>query len=139
MMRRFPSLASTIALTRDGSDLQASNGSVLLDGNGRARIRYALSAQDAANVTASIEAAARLQLAAGASEVHTLHSTPVVVRSERDLAQIRTGSHSSAHTSTAPPALAPTPPPVVPPPTVSGMVCVAYTSSTDRCSPPASA
>jgi choline dehydrogenase-like flavoprotein len=92
MMRRFPSLASTIALTRDGSDLQASNGSVLLDGNGRARIRYALSAQDAANVTASIEAAARLQLAAGASEVHTLHSTPVVVRSERDLAQIRTRS-----------------------------------------------
>jgi choline dehydrogenase-like flavoprotein len=92
MMRRFPNLASTIALTRDGSDLHASNGSVMLDGRGRARIRYTLSAHDAANVAASIEAAARLQLAAGASEVHTLHSTPVVVRSERDLAQIRTRS-----------------------------------------------
>jgi choline dehydrogenase-like flavoprotein len=64
----------------------------MLDGRGRARIRYTLSAHDAANVAASIEAAARLQLAAGASEVHTLHSTPVVVRSERDLAQIRTRS-----------------------------------------------
>ncbi len=92
MMRRFPNLASTIALTRDGSDMQTSSGSVLLDARGRARIRYALSAPDAANVTASIEAAARLQLAAGATEVHTLHSTPVVVRSERDLVKLRTRS-----------------------------------------------
>ena len=92
MMRQFPNLASTIALTRDGSDLQASSGSVLLDTRGRARIRYALSAPDAANVTASIEAAARLQLAAGAREAHTLHSTPVVVRTERDLAALRTRS-----------------------------------------------
>ncbi len=89
MMRRFPSLASTIALTRDGSDLDKSSGSVLLDRRGNARISYALSRHDSANVAASIEAAARLQLAAGASEVHTLHSRPVVVRHERDLAQIR--------------------------------------------------
>ncbi len=88
MMRRFPNLASTIALTRDGSDLQHSSGSVLLDRRGNARISYALSPQDAANVTASIEASARVQLAAGAREVHTLHSTPVVIRSERDLPAI---------------------------------------------------
>ncbi len=88
MMRRFPNLASTIALTRDGSDLQHSSGSVLLDRRGIARIGYALSPRDAANVVASIEASARVQLAAGAREVHTLHSTPVVIRSERDLAAI---------------------------------------------------
>ncbi|MDZ7631571.1 MAG: GMC family oxidoreductase N-terminal domain-containing protein [Gemmatimonadaceae bacterium] len=92
MMRQFPYLASTIALTRDGSAMDQSSGSVLLDRNGNARIRYALSHADAANVTRSIEAAARLQLAAGAREVHTLHSTPVVVTREADLAQIRTRS-----------------------------------------------
>lgn len=88
VMRRFPNLASTIALTRDGSDLQHSSGSVQLNRRGNARITYALSARDAANVTASIEAAARVQLAAGAREVHTLHSTPIVIRNERDLAAI---------------------------------------------------
>ncbi len=92
MMRRFPHLASTIALTRDGSDTNHSSGSVLLDAKGRPRISYALSPADAENVKASIEAAARLQLAAGADEVHTLHSTPIVIRREADLAQIRTRS-----------------------------------------------
>jgi hypothetical protein len=90
VMRQFPNLASTIALTRDGSDPLASSGSVLLDAKGRPRISYALTPADAANVTASIEAAARLQLATGAREVHTLHSTPLVLKRESDLAEIRT-------------------------------------------------
>ncbi len=90
LMQQFPHLSSTIALTRDGSDLTHSSGSVLLDAKGRPRISYALSNADAANVTASIEAAARLTLAAGAREVQTLHSTPIVIRSEADLEQIRT-------------------------------------------------
>ncbi len=92
LMRKFPFMASTIALTRDGSDMQHSSGSVRLDGKGRPRISYALSAADADNVKASIEAAARLQLAAGAQEVHTLHNTPIVIRREADLAAIRTRS-----------------------------------------------
>ena len=90
MMHRFPQLSSMIALTRDGSNTTQSSGSVLLDGKGRPRIRYALSDADAANVRASIEAAATLTLASGAREVHTLHSTPIVVRTSADLAQIRT-------------------------------------------------
>lgn len=89
MMRRFPNLASTIALTRDGSDAGHSSGSVMHDASGRVRMTYTLSRADAANVIASIEAAAQLQLAAGAREVHTLHSTPVVVRRTSDLAAIR--------------------------------------------------
>ena len=89
VMRRFPMLSSMIALTRDGSDLSHSSGSVLLDAKGRARISYALSRADAANVTTSIEAAVRLQLAAGAREVHTLHTTPIVIRGEADLRRIR--------------------------------------------------
>ena len=90
LMRQFPHLSSTIALTRDGSDLTHSSGSVLLDGKGRPRISYALSDADAANVVASIEAAARLTLAGGAREVRTLHSTPIVIRRMADLAEIRT-------------------------------------------------
>jgi choline dehydrogenase-like flavoprotein len=90
LMRQFPHLASTIALVRDGSDADRSTGSVLLDARGRTRIRYALSPADAANMRAAIEAAARLQLAAGAREVHTLHHKPLIVRSEADLHTIRT-------------------------------------------------
>jgi choline dehydrogenase-like flavoprotein len=90
MMQRLPHIAPTIALTRDGSDINHSSGSVLIDAKGRPRITYALSPADAANVKASLEAAARLHLAAGAREVHTLHSTPIVIRREADLAQIRT-------------------------------------------------
>jgi choline dehydrogenase-like flavoprotein len=89
-MRQFPNLSSVIALTRDGSELAHSSGSVLLDAKGRPRITYALSDADAANVVASIEAAARLTLASGAREVQTLHSTPLVIRRDADLAQIRT-------------------------------------------------
>ncbi|MDV7402579.1 GMC oxidoreductase, partial [Arthrospira platensis SPKY1] len=55
-------------------------------------IRYALTEPDAARVRASIEAAARLQLAAGAREVHTLHTTPLVLRQEADLARVRPAS-----------------------------------------------
>ncbi len=88
MMRRFPQLSSLIALTRDGSDTNKSSGSVMLDAKGRARITYALTVADAANVRASIEAAARLALISGAREVHTLHSTPIVVKREADLASI---------------------------------------------------
>jgi choline dehydrogenase-like flavoprotein len=92
MMRRLPHIAPTIALTRDGSDLQHSSGSVLIDAKGRPRISYALSPADADNVQAALEAAVRLQLAAGSREVHTLHSTPIVIRRESDIAQIRSRS-----------------------------------------------
>jgi choline dehydrogenase-like flavoprotein len=60
--------------------------------NGRVSIRYALTASDAERVRAAIEAAARLQLAAGAREVHTLHTTPIVVRRTSELAHIRRAS-----------------------------------------------
>lgn len=91
-MRQFRHLSSVIALTRDGADTRASSGRVEAARDGRVSIRYALTASDAARVRASIEAAARLQLAAGAREVHTLHTEPIVVRRATELAQIRTAS-----------------------------------------------
>ncbi len=92
LMAQFPYIASTIALTRDGSEPDVSSGSVLLDRNGHPHITYALTARDAANVVASIDAAARIQLEGGAREVHTLHTTPVIIRTTRDLQTIHTRS-----------------------------------------------
>jgi choline dehydrogenase-like flavoprotein len=79
-----------IVLVRDGADLEMSNGSVRLSRHGRARIAYALGPRDRAHMIAGLEAAARIQLAAGATEVHTLHTTPCVIRSEQDVARVRT-------------------------------------------------
>jgi choline dehydrogenase-like flavoprotein len=87
-MLRYRSFASLIALVRDGADLDASNGDITALKNGRTRIRYRLGTADARHLTAAIIAAARIQLASGAREVHTLHAKPVVVRSESDLALI---------------------------------------------------
>jgi choline dehydrogenase-like flavoprotein len=91
-MAQFRHLGSVIALTRDGADTQASSGEVTVARDGRVSITYALTKADAQRVSASIEAAARLQLAAGAREVRTLHTEPVVVRSERELSRIRDAS-----------------------------------------------
>lgn len=89
LMRQFRRLSSVIALTRDGADVHASSGEVSINRYGRTSIRYALTPSDAKRVQASIEAAARLQLAAGAREVYTLHTQPKIVRHERDLPAVR--------------------------------------------------
>lgn len=88
-MMQFRHLSSVIALTRDGADTRTSSGRVDTSRDGRVSIRYALTAPDAERVRASIEAAARLQLAAGAREVHTLHTEPIIVRRATEAAQIR--------------------------------------------------
>ena len=88
MMLRYRSQAGLIALVRDGADLDASNGDVTATKRGRIRIRYRLGASDAQHLRSAIAAAARIQLASGAREVHTLHAVPLVIRSERDLAAI---------------------------------------------------
>ena len=91
-LAQFRQLSTVIALTRDGADRATSSGTVTARRDGGSSIRYALTPADASRVRASIEAAARLQLAAGAREVHTLHTTPLVVRRDADLAAIRTAS-----------------------------------------------
>lgn len=87
-MLRYRSYAGLIALVRDGAELDVSNGDITSLKNGRTRIRYRLGSADARHLKAAIAAAARIQLAAGAREVHTLHAKPVVVRSESDVALI---------------------------------------------------
>jgi choline dehydrogenase-like flavoprotein len=93
VMTRFAYLAPTIALVRDGADLTRSNGSVTVDRRGQPHVRYRLGPREREQVIAAIEAAARLQLAAGAREVRTAHTRPIVVRDEGDLAAIRSRRH----------------------------------------------
>ncbi len=88
LMKDFRSLGSLITLVRDGAQLDHSSGDVRAARDGRIRIRYKLSAPDARHLVAGIVANARLHLAAGAREVQTLHSDPVTVRTESDLAAI---------------------------------------------------
>ena len=82
--------AAFMALSRDGADLSQSNGTVRVDRRGRIRIAYRLGATDRETVQQSVEAAARLHLAAGATAVRTLHTTPMLIAHERDLALLRT-------------------------------------------------
>lgn len=91
-MRQFRQTGVLIALTRDGADTQVSSGRVRVDGAGRTSIRYQLSNEDQRRVRASIDAAARLHFAAGATEVVTMHAPPLVMRDSRDLASVASAS-----------------------------------------------
>jgi choline dehydrogenase-like flavoprotein len=87
-MMRLYRTAPIIALTRDGADLEDSNGSVTVDRRGHRRIRYRLGRSDRRTVARSVEAAARLLLAAGAKQVHTLHTEPIAITGTKDLARL---------------------------------------------------
>lgn len=91
-MREFNRLGVVIALTRDGADTTTSSGSVQVDRQGRTRINYRLTPSDQQRVRASMRAAAQLHLAAGASEVQTLHTSPLHVRSGSDLTKLDSAS-----------------------------------------------
>jgi len=87
-MMRFYRTAPIIALTRDGADLEDSNGSVTVDRRGRRRISYRLGGSDRRTVARSVEAAARLLLAAGAKQVHTVHTDPITITGTKDLERV---------------------------------------------------
>ena len=91
-MTSFRNLGTLIGLTRDGADRERSNGSVAPRGDMGSDIRYRLGPADARHVQASIAAAAQLHLANGAREVCTLHTTPLRIRSDADLAAVRAAS-----------------------------------------------
>ena len=82
-MQRLRHIAPFIALVRDGSGTQASMGSVSLGRSGRVRINHRLTPLDRENLRRGIEAAARLQLAAGADEALSLH-TPMIRATNED-------------------------------------------------------
>jgi choline dehydrogenase-like flavoprotein len=83
--QRLPFAQATIALLIDGHH-EDPGGTVSVSSSGRIKLAYPLSpALREAGVDA-LGNMARLLLAAGATEVISLHSDPVVVRNERDIA-----------------------------------------------------
>lgn len=94
-MQQLDHLVAFIVLVRDGSGSDRSMGSVWVDGRGYTRIRYRMTAADRINAQLGVEAAARMHLAAGATQAASLDTEPIIVRREADLAALR-------HTSTAP-------------------------------------
>ncbi len=91
-MQRFRRLGVFIALTRDGADTRQSNGHVQVDHAGRTSIEYQLGHEDQRRVRASIEAAARMHLAAGGRAIETMHTEPVSIQTERDLSRLASAS-----------------------------------------------
>jgi len=80
-MQRAAHVSATIALTRD-----ATGGRVRSRRDGGVTIDYAVGRREQTLLAHGIESAARVQFAAGAEEVHTLHATgPVLRRSAPDV------------------------------------------------------
>jgi len=75
VMQRAAHVSTTIALTRD-----ANGGRVRARRDGGVTIDYTLGRQEQSLVARGIATAARVQLAAGAEEVHTLHASAPVLR-----------------------------------------------------------
>jgi choline dehydrogenase-like flavoprotein len=84
---RLAHVQATIALLVDGHH-DDPGGTVTTDGGGRIKLHYPLGAALVEAARDALTNMARLQLAAGAREVMTLHDPPLVLRSEADLARI---------------------------------------------------
>jgi choline dehydrogenase-like flavoprotein len=87
VLERLAHAQATIALLVDGHH-DDPGGVVSVDGAGRIKLRYRLSEPLREAAVSALQNMARLQLAAGAREVMTLHDTPLVIRSEADLARL---------------------------------------------------
>ena len=84
---RLPYVQATIALLIDGHH-DDEGGAVSVNNSGRIGLRYPLHASLREAAIDAIGNMARLQLAAGAREVMTLHETPILIRSEADIARV---------------------------------------------------
>ncbi len=83
LMQQYDRLAASLLLLPD-----EPQGQVRLEDNGRLRIDYELTNEQRARFRQAIKAAARIYLAAGATEVYLPVVPPLRFRSEADLAQV---------------------------------------------------
>jgi choline dehydrogenase-like flavoprotein len=85
VMLGYRTMGAFITLVRDGADQDHSSGDVRVRRDGSLSIRYRLAERDQAHLRSAIVAGARMHLAAGAQLVRTLHHTPGVARTDRDV------------------------------------------------------
>jgi len=87
IVERLPYAQATIALLVDGHH-DDDGGTVATGGAGRIKLSYPLTPALREAAVSALGDMARLQLAAGAREVMTLHETPLSIRTEADIAAI---------------------------------------------------
>jgi choline dehydrogenase-like flavoprotein len=83
LMRDYDKMAASLVLLPD-----EPHGQVRLESNGRLRIDYAVTDEQRARFRQGAKVAAKIYLAAGATEVYVPSVPPVRIKSEADLAQI---------------------------------------------------
>lgn len=88
-MSRLAHVQGLIALSIDGFLQGDEGGTVSLRGDGRPRLDYPIGRSLEDSFREASVAMARIQLAAGAREVRSLHAEPVVLRGEDDLGALR--------------------------------------------------
>jgi choline dehydrogenase-like flavoprotein len=84
-MLKFANTSAVIALCIDGLDPSESAGTVTLRGDGMPKLDYPFTPRLAEAAVAAQVDMARILLASGAREVRSLHTAPIVLRSEKDL------------------------------------------------------
>jgi choline dehydrogenase-like flavoprotein len=87
-MERLPRTSALIGLTIDGFSKEERGGTVKIDRSGRGHFFYPLGERNREAIVEAMKTMARIQLAAGALRVHTLHTQPVEIRREEDLPRI---------------------------------------------------
>jgi choline dehydrogenase len=85
-MTRLASTSALIALAVDGFLPEEKGGTVSLRTDGRVRLDYEIRPEIWEALREGSKALARIQLAAGATEVRSFHEDPVVMRGEADVA-----------------------------------------------------
>jgi len=94
LMARLPHAQATIALFIDGmhAEFKDPGGTVRVSKGGRTRLSYPIGELLREAQRDAVRNMVRLQLAAGAEEVWSLHAQPLLFRGESDLAQLATAS-----------------------------------------------
>ena len=88
LMSRLPNVNGLLALAIDGFLPAEEGGTVSLRGDGRLRVDYPIRPEVWEALREGAKALARVQLAAGAEVVYSLHADPVVMRSEADVGRL---------------------------------------------------
>jgi choline dehydrogenase-like flavoprotein len=98
-MEHLPYMGSVIAILRDGMLEEEEGGTVSLRSDGRIRVDYAWTPAHTEAFREGTVALTQVCLAAGAIEVSTGHSDPVVVRNESELGLLREAPWGPHHHS----------------------------------------
>ncbi len=90
LLSRLPFLQSCLAISVDGLLPEEEGGTVRLRDGGRSRVKfdYPLLPQHWEALRVACREMAKVQLAAGAKRVFSMHNDPVVIESEKDLGKL---------------------------------------------------